>query len=92
MDFNSDRTSIDHLENRTNIQLSQADSTATSQYSFRDIIPESTTASENSFLHDQGVTTPSTFKPTTADAIEIFRRTLAGNWCMLLSVLVFPEQ
>ena len=92
MDFNRDGTSIDHPENPTSIQLSQADSTTTSQYTFRDIVPESTTASENNFVHDRGVSNPSTSKPTTTDDIDIFRQTLAGNWCMLLFLLVFREQ
>ena len=51
MYFNTDRTSIH--ENPSDLQLSQASSTATSQRTFVDMIPQSTAISDDYLVHEQ---------------------------------------
>ena len=51
------------------------------------MIPESIAISDNYLLHEQGVTASAVVPPcgsTSADDIEIFQRTLAGNWGTLI--------
>jgi len=80
MDFNTDQTSID--ENPTKLHQSQASSTTASQYTFVDMMPERLPISDSYASHEQAVSALSSGKPTASDDIEIFRLTLAGNWCM----------
>lgn len=49
MNFNTNGTSSQ--ENPTELKLSQASSTATSQYTFIDMILDSTAISDNYFVH-----------------------------------------
>jgi len=85
MDFNTEETSI--YENPTDLPQSQASSTMASQYTLVDIVSDRIVISDNYSSHDQVVSAPSPCKPTTADDIEIFRQTLADNWCMLIFLL-----
>jgi len=84
MDFSTDITSIDDLENPSDLQLSQASAVPFSQHTFIDMIPESTLISNDYSFYEDAVSAASPCMPTSADDIEIFQRTLAGNWCTLI--------